>query len=630
MLQLSNLSLQRGSKVILSGADLTVYPKEKLGVIGHNGAGKSSLISALLGKLVPEQGSIDIPKAWKIASIAQEITEQNITVMQFVLAGDAELARVQSQIQVAQDNNDADAIGRLYGELEHIGGFSAEARFATILAGLGFKQTDMQRQVGEFSGGWQMRMNLARVLGSRADLVLLDEPTNHLDVDAVIWLENWIKQIDATVIVVSHDRDVLDSVCTHTVHFNGQKLTKYSGGYSAFELAFAEKSSQIEQANQKAEAEKAHLQKFIDRFKAKATKAKQAQSRVKRLEKIQTISQLAVDRAPDLTFPEPLKSPDPLVVLRNADCGYGSEKRILNTVTLEIRPGDRIGLLGANGNGKTTLVKSLVGDLPLVSGERVEGKGLVSGYFAQNEIDSLDWDSTPFEHLIRLAPQEKEQQLRSFLARYHFGEDKINQKVASFSGGEKSRLALALIAFQRPNLLLLDEPTNHLDIASRQSLATGLLDYQGALVVVSHDRHLLESITDRYIWVHDGACFPFDGDLSDYAKALKELNNQTKTENPAADQAQKETTQPPIKASSGNNHQRIKQLRNQIKKLESAVPKVQAQIEKLDKEIVAINYEEPDAAARASDLSAQRQSLTTSLNEMEECLLEAMLELDAL
>lgn len=628
MLQISDLSLQRGSKVILQKASLTVYPKEKVGIIGHNGAGKSSLLSALLGALLPEAGEISIPNAWKIATIAQEITEQNSTVIEFAMAGDEELSAIHAKLEEAERTDNAEQIGHLYAELENIGGFSAQARVATILSGLGFKQTDMTRKVSEFSGGWQMRMNLARVLGSRADLILLDEPTNHLDVDAVIWLEQWIKQIDATVLVVSHDRDFLDSVCTHTVQFNSQQLTKYSGGYSAFEVAFAEKSAQIQQANQKAETERQHLQKFIDRFKAKATKAKQAQSRVKRLEKIQTIAQLSVDRAADLSFAEPVKAPDPLVVLTKASCGYGEQARILDAITLEIRPGDRIGLLGANGNGKTTLVKSLVGDLALLEGERVEGKGLVSGYFAQNEIDSLDWSASPMQHMVRLAPDEKEQTLRAFLARYHFGEDKISQRVGSFSGGEKSRLALALIAYRRPNLLLLDEPTNHLDIGSRQSLATGLLDYSGALVVVSHDRHLLESITDKYIWVHGGKASEFNGDLAEYAKALKEIQ----TKGPNSQEASGKDFSPQIekKETRQINHQRAKQLRNQVKKLESKLPILVAELKAIDEQIAKIDYTQADSTSKAASLSTQRSELHNSIQHAENELLEAMMELDDL
>lgn len=628
MLQLSDLSLQRGAKVILKNANLTVYPKEKVGIIGHNGAGKSSLLNALLGSLLPESGEISIPNAWKVATIAQEITEQNMKVIDFALAGDEELGTIQAKISEAEQSQQAEQLGSLYADLENIGGFSAESRVATILAGLGFKQEDMARKVSEFSGGWQMRMNLARVLGSRADLILLDEPTNHLDVDAVIWLEQWIKQVDATVLVVSHDRDFLDSVCTHTVQFNSQKLTKYSGGYSAFEVAFAEKSAQIQQANQKAEAEKQHLQKFIDRFKAKATKAKQAQSRVKRLEKIQTIAQLSVDRSADLTFAEPLKAPDPLVVLTKAACGYGEQAKVLDSITLEIRPGDRIGLLGANGNGKTTLVKSLVGDLPLLAGERVEGKGLECGYFAQNEIDSLDWTATPMQHMIRLAPEQKEQTLRAFLARYHFGEDKINQVVGSFSGGEKSRLALALIAYRRPNLLLLDEPTNHLDIGSRQSLATGLLDYTGALVVVSHDRHLLESITDKYIWVHDGQASDFDGDLAEYSKALREL--QARASSSLASSKSEVKPEAQTKESRQENHQKIKQLRNLVKKLESKLPELMAQLKQIDEQIAEIDYTQADSSAHATALAVKRDAVHSEIQEAETDLLEAMLELEEL
>ena len=415
MLKLTKLTLARGAKQILEQADLTIFPKEKVGLVGHNGAGKSSLIQAILGKLLPDAGDISLPDSWSIATIEQEIRNQDETVLEFALAGDQQFIALRHQIQQATAENNGANLASLYEEFEHMGGYQAEAKMASILSGLGFAQSDLSRKIREFSGGWQMRLNLARVLGSRSDLLLLDEPTNHLDIDAVLWFEQWIQQNPATLILVSHDRDFLDAVCSGTVHLNGRQLTKYAGGYSAFEKSFAERAAQIEQANQKVATERQHLQKFIDRFKAKATKAKQAQSRCKRLEKLQLIEQLTVDQPASLAFSQPESSPDPLVVLHDANCGYGHATSILNSVCLEIRPGDRIGLLGANGNGKTTLVKSLVGSLPLLSGQRTAGKGLVVGYFAQNEIDALDWAQTPMDHVTQLAPQESEQNLRKFL-----------------------------------------------------------------------------------------------------------------------------------------------------------------------------------------------------------------------
>lgn len=626
MIKLNNLSISRGAKVILRDADLTVFPKEKLGLIGHNGAGKSSLLSALLGSLGSEAGNIDIPKAWVVATMSQEVADQDSTVIDFVLGGDKQYVELTDKIDHAQKNYNDAQLGELYDQMQAIDGFTAPARASTILAGLGFKPNDLKRKVGEFSGGWQMRMNLARVLGSRADLLLLDEPTNHLDIDAVLWLQGWIRSLAATVIVVSHDRDFLDETCTHIAHLHDVKLTKYTGGYTAFELAFAEKNAQIEQANKKSQAQIAHLESFINRFKAKATKAKQAQSRIKRLEKIQLIERSSVVRAAELSFPDPLKAPDPIVILNKVSCGYGESRIILEKVTLEIRPGDRIGLLGANGNGKTTLVKTLVGQLNPIHGDRIEGKGMVAGYFAQNEIESLDLDSSPLEHLKRLDSTPSEQSHRSFLARYHFGEDKIHQKVEGFSGGEKSRLALALIAYRRPNLLLLDEPTNHLDIASRQSLASGLLDYPGALVVVSHDRHLLESITDKYLQVANGTVNQFDGDLDDYA-------NQLKSQSIEGDK--KQSTQvigiskQPNLTSKSRSHDETKRLKAKIRKLEKVIESLQSESSDLDNILSNIDYSDPEEAQHAAKASATKDKLLQSIEESEEELLLAMMELDS-
>jgi ATP-binding cassette, subfamily F, member 3 len=475
-----------------------------------------------------------------------------------------------------------------------------------------------------------MRLNLAKVLGSRADLILLDEPTNHLDIEAVVWLEQWIKQVNSTVILVSHDRDFLDEVCTHTVHLNSEKLTKYTGGYSAFERAFAERADQVSQANKKAAGEMEKLQKFVDRFKAKASKAKQAQSRVKRLEKIKLIETLQVEPHVAIPFMEPHKSPDPLVVLNRSDCGYEGAAPILKSISLELRPGDRIGLLGANGNGKTTLVKTLVGELNMLGGDRVEGKGLVYGYFAQDQIESLDMNATPLQHMSRLERQISEQKAREFLARYHFRDDKVRQLVGSFSGGEKSRLALALLAYKRPNLLLLDEPTNHLDIATRQALASSLLEFEGALVMVSHDRHLLESITDRFWRVHQGAVTEFDGDLDDYAELLRK---ETSAENRNAKQGNSNNKPVAIVATPIDRHavnQRIKQLGNQVKKLEKLIETDQPKMAKLDEALAKCDYSKPDDSKKAAELHHERNLIAARLENAENELLELMLEIEQL
>ncbi len=625
MIQINNLSIARGSKPILSHADLTLFPGEKAGLIGHNGAGKSSFLSALLGQLHIDEGSIELPKVWRLSWIDQEVTANETRVIDFAMEGDRALYEVRLQISEAEHNGDMDALGHLYEQYENLDGYTSESRIATILHGLGFKPEDLSRKVGEFSGGWKMRLNLAKVLGSRADLILLDEPTNHLDIEAVVWLEQWIKQVPSTVILVSHDRDFLDEVCTHTVHLHNEKLTKYSGGYSAFERAFAERADQVNAANKKAAGEMEKLQKFVDRFKAKASKAKQAQSRVKRLEKISLIETLQVEQHVAIPFLEPHKSPDPLVVLSRADCGYSGASPILKSISLEIRPGDRIGLLGANGNGKTTLVKSLVGELEMLGGERVEGKGLVYGYFAQDQIESLDMNATPLQHMNRLDRAVSEQKGREFLARYHFRDSKVSQLVGSFSGGEKSRLALALLAYKRPNLLLLDEPTNHLDIATRQALASSLLEFEGALVMVSHDRHLLESITDTFWRVHQGDVTEFDGDLDDYAEVLRKETSAQNTKNKSQSKAPAEP-----QVDRNKMGQRLKNLTNQAKKLEKLIQTQTPQLQALDKQLALIDYADLQAQSKAKELLQSREKLASALDAAESELLEIMMEVESI
>ncbi|MFN4328175.1 MAG: ATP-binding cassette domain-containing protein [Limnobacter sp.] len=629
MIQFSGVSLARGAKTILDGADLTLFPKEKVGLIGHNGAGKSTCFSALLGHLPLEAGSLDLPKTWSVSWIDQEVTATELTVLDYALQGDRALFEVRQAIAQAQATGEQERIAHLYERLDTLDGYTAESRVASILHGLGFKPADLQRKVGEFSGGWKMRMNLAKVLGSRADLVMLDEPTNHLDIEAVIWLAQWIRDADTTVLVISHDREFLDQVCTHIVHLNQAKLTKYTGNYSTFERTFAMRAEQIDQQNRKAQAERQKLQQFVDRFKAKASKAKQAQSKAKRLEKIQIMDSMQMERMVSIPFLEPQKSPDPLVVLNGADCGYPGGTPILKRVRLEIRPGDRIGLLGANGNGKTTLVRSILGELPLVEGDRVEGKGLVYGYFAQDQIESLDPDASPLTHMIRLDRQASEQNLRDYLARFDFRDDQVNQNTGHFSGGEKSRLALALLAYQRPNLLLLDEPTNHLDMATRQALVHSLLEYGGALVMVSHDRHLLESITDTYWRVHDGAVTEFDGDLDDYALMLRKeaaSNNQAASASkPPAAQAVAVS-----KAERADQHQRLKLLKNQIKKLEKSQVELEAKLAQLHQQLEAIDYATSEGARQGQALEQQRQASQAELDDCENQLIESMVSIEEL
>ncbi len=521
MLKIHNLTIARGPQRLLHNSELHVFMGERIALIGENGAGKSSLLATIYGQLTPESGSIDLPSSWRIAYVSQETPALSETAQQFVLAGDEQLLALETAIEHAIEHQST-LLAELYAQKQDIDGYAAASRVGALLLGLGFSVNDLNQPVANFSGGWRMRLNLARALASRADLLLLDEPTNHLDIEAVIWLEQWLLSSGKTLIIVSHDREFLDAVATHTVSLANQQLCRYSGGYSNYEKQKNEQDwqNQLKAAKQNAELEK--LQSFVDRFRAKASKATQAKSRLKRIEKMQAIAQFKQASNLDFGFLQPDRLPDPLVTLVKADCGYNESTTILKQVTLEIRSGDRIGLLGQNGNGKSTLIKSLVGELPLLCGQRIQGHGLKVGYFAQHQVDYLDPEQTVLNHLRKCQPHQNEQELRSWLGRYGFAGDTVKQDIGTLSGGEKARLTLACIIADKPNLLLLDEPTNHLDIQARDSLCEALLNFSGALLLVSHDRHLLEAASDCYYRVVHGELKLFEGDLNDYSKQLNQ------------------------------------------------------------------------------------------------------------
>ncbi|UVJ44199.1 ATP-binding cassette domain-containing protein [Pseudomonas sp. LS1212] len=519
MIRLQNLTLQRGPQRLLEDAELTLHAGQKAGLIGANGAGKSSLFAMLRGELVPDAGDCLLPADWRIAHMRQEVDTLERIAVDYVLDGDVRLRKVQRELAEAEQMHDGTALARLHIELDSADGYTADARARKLLAGLGFSNEQMDRRVGDFSGGWRMRLNLAQALMCPSDLLLLDEPTNHLDLDAILWLEEWLKSYPGTLLLISHDRDFLDAVVDQIAHVEQCKLTLYRGGYTAFERARAERLAQQQQAYEKQQAQRAHMEKYIARFKAQATKARQAQSRIKALERMEELSAAHVDSPFDFVFRESAKISSPLLDLSDARLGYG-DKTILEKVKLQLAPGARIGLLGPNGAGKSTLIKNLAGELEPLSGRLVRGENLVVGYFAQHQLDSLDSKASPLLHLQRLAPTEREQTLRDFLGGFDFRGARIDEPVLNFSGGEKARLALALIAWERPNLLLLDEPTNHLDLEMRLALTMALQEFSGAVVVVSHDRHLLKSTTDDFLLVADGRIETFDGDLDDYARWL--------------------------------------------------------------------------------------------------------------
>ena len=523
MIQFRQLRLARAAKVLVDGATLQIHPGWKIALTGANGSGKSSLFALLRGRLAPDRGDCDLPAGWVIAHVAQETPALPRAALDFVLDGDGELRRIETELAVAESAHAGERIGELHGRLQEIEGYSAPARAAALLDGLGFSPTDITRPVADFSGGWRMRLNLAQALMCRSDLLLLDEPTNHLDLDTVIWLEQWLRDYRGTLLLISHDRVFIDAVVDHVAHIEQQRLTLYTGGYSAFERQRGERLAQQQAVFEKQQRERAHLHAFVDRFRAKATKARQAQSRIKALERMELVSAAHVDTPFTFGFRPAPPAPDPLITLDEAAVGYDATP-VLRDVALTLRPGERIGLLGRNGAGKSTLIKLLAGQLALLGGRRSDGKGLAVGYFAQHQLETLRPDESPLQHMARLDPAAREQDLRNYLGGFDFRGEKdgiatgasVNSACGPFSGGEKSRLALALLIWQQPNLLLLDEPTNHLDLEMRHALTLALQDFDGGMVLVSHDRALLAATCDRFVLIDGGRVQPFDGDLDDY------------------------------------------------------------------------------------------------------------------
>lgn len=517
MIRATDLGLRRGTKVLLSNTQFVINPKERVGVVGRNGAGKSTLFALFQHLIDADQGVLDIPSSWRIASVEQEIRDRDRPAREFVIDGDTQLRQLQGD-RAATPDEDGERIAQLETALIEADAWTAPSRAEQLLAGLGFRPEQWLLPVGQFSGGWQMRIALARALMAPSDLLLLDEPTNHLDLDAMLWLERWLQTYPGTVLTISHDTEFLDAVSTHILHFEQQQLFKYRGNYSGFLSQRAERLRQDQMAWEKQQREVAHLQSFIDRFKAKATKAKQAQSRVKALAKMQELAPVRLDSSVQFSLPTPDHMPDPLLRLIDTDLGYSApeQKTILHQVKVDVRSGSRIGILGMNGAGKSTLIKTLAGEIKPLSGELVTSARLEVGYFAQHQLDMIDADLSPIQHLQRIAPEVREQELRNYLGRFAFTGEMATETTAGFSGGEKARLALALIVWYKPNLLLLDEPTNHLDVETREALAAALAEYEGSVLVVSHDRQLLRSTVDNFWIVADGQVAEFDGDLEDY------------------------------------------------------------------------------------------------------------------
>ncbi|MCR6497290.1 ATP-binding cassette domain-containing protein [Thermomonas sp. S9] len=579
MISFRNFALRRGERLLLSNVDLALHAGWRVGVVGRNGAGKSSLFAALMGEVEPDTGDLDLPAKARIASVAQETPHLPDPAIDFVLSGDAAVhAAIQMEAN-AFAAEDWEAVAAAHQRLEEVNGYDGTARAGRLLHGLGFPAETHGKPVADFSGGWRVRLNVARALMTPSDLLLLDEPTNHLDLDAVVWLEEWLKRYDGTLLVISHDREFLDNVTTHILHLHDGTAKLYAGNYTAFERQRAEHLRQQQIAFEKEQAERAHLQSFIDRFKAKASKARQAQSRMKRLEKLAGTEAVRVERGVSIQLPAPLRLPNSLLSLRDADCGYGAGATILRKVGFGLEAGDRIGLLGVNGAGKSTLVKTLVGELPSMSGERMAHPDLRIGYFAQHTVESLVAGTSPIDHLKALSPDTATQEFRNFLGGWQFPGDRAFEVIDNFSGGEKARLALALLAWTRPNLLLLDEPTNHLDLEMREALAEALSDFDGAIVMVSHDRHLIGLVCDQYWRVHDGIVEPFAGDLDDYAAWLRARPGADNPKTPVPKSAPVAATPAPAPVAKPKpNPHKLQKAEERVARLEGKLAECEAQL----------------------------------------------------
>ncbi|MGC9163052.1 MAG: ABC-F family ATP-binding cassette domain-containing protein [Thiomonas sp.] len=640
MIRLTDVVLRRGTQVVLDLASLTMHPGEKIGLVGVNGAGKTSLFSLLLGRLHEDAGTVEKPTNWRLATVSQDVPDTDTAATEFVLQGDAALCAARQALQDALTRSEHDpGAGQAVAEAQHAfelaDGYTAQARAEALLLGLGFSLEQLHAPVRQFSGGWRMRLALAQALFAPSDCLLLDEPTNHLDLDALVWLEQWLTRYSGLLLVISHDREFLDATTRVTVHLDGGKLTRYGGNYSLFEEQRAQKLLQQQAAYARQQQEVMRLTRFVERFRAKATKARQAQSRMKALERMERLAPVYLSAALRIEMLPPLSLPQQLLTLQGVSCGYG-QPPILRDVNCSIVGAQRIGILGANGQGKSTLVKTLAGVLPPLSGQRIEGKGLVIGYFAQQEVDVLRLDESPLQHMQRLArevaPHSTEQDWRNWLGRYQFDGDMMQRACGSFSGGEKARLALALVIWRRPNLLLLDEPTNHLDLSTREALALALQDFSGTMLLVSHDRALLRATCDSFWLVDGGRVQDFDGSLDDYQQwALARTRQRLGA---AAQPGSSATAAPPDRRLARRQQAELRQQRmQQLRPIKAELNQIEADMQRLETERAALEASlvQPDLpAAERVEYSRRHRALQERLSQCEERWLELAEQIESL
>ncbi len=627
MIRLTNISLLRGGRPLLSDANLTIHSGRRVGLIGANGTGKSSLFKLLQGDLDLDRGDLSINPQWRIAHMAQEVASSDRRAIDYVLDGDTTLRQLQHKITQAEDSGEHLLQAELLQKLEAIDGFNAEIRGRRLLHGLGFSDAEVDNLVTDFSGGWRIRLNLARALMCPSDLLLLDEPTNHLDLDACFWLENWLKRYNGTLLLISHDRDFLDSVVDEIVSLEQKQLFVYKGNYSDYERQRAERLAVHAAAFEKQQRRVAEIHDFVRRFKAKASKAKQAQSRVKELERMELIAPAHADSPFRFHFLNSDKSSDTQLDLTDARLGYG-DKTVVKTHNLRIHPGSRIGLLGANGAGKSTLLKSLVGDLDLLSGERITGEHLHIGYFAQHQLEALDMSASPLLHLQRLSPKAREQEIRNFLGGFNFHGDDATGSIVNFSGGEKARLALAIVAWGKPNLLILDEPTNHLDLEMCHALTVAIQQFEGAVIVVSHDRHLLKNSVEEFWLLCHGGVKDFDGSLEDYHQLLQQLKQQVKPEENSADDTIKVVDKKAQRQYEADLRKQLAPYKKRCQQLESALDKVQQGLDEVEEGLADAAIYEDDNKAMLQNSLLKQATLTQEIEILEADWLIAQEELE--